>query len=43
MSEELWFEEVEELIGAEPTGDGWYFAYENGLTPRQAINLVLGE
>ncbi len=41
LSEDIWFEIVEEIIGGEATDDGYFFAYENGMTPQQAVNLVV--
>lgn len=42
MSECEWFNEVSEILNekgviADLDNDGWFFFFENGATPRQAI------
>ena len=43
MSEDDWFNEVEgrlseQGMSIDMNDDGWYFMYENGWTPSQAIS-----
>ena len=46
MSEDEWFETVGELleekgITFDENNDGWFFMFENGWEPRQAISEML--
>ena len=46
MSEDVWFEAIEEILGDmgmlfDDNNAGWFFMFENGFSPKAAVNEML--